>query len=387
MARTLVINEQLDDIADAIREIAGHYDVSDYRSITAAIRAGNGDKIPNGTIFTVPHTVYGNIRFVVRAHNQHKVAGEPTRPTITIQMADLLSANGGTSALALQYDRPEAMCKVEEAIPAGTVVKFTSVVYSSWAAGTWHFTTAQEIPVGAMICLNHYADTALDSCSVQVYTTAKDTSPAQTLALASGDGGATVNLGTWADDMNHPHRISYGSNNEAESNLFAWLNTDGLMSDKWAQKTKYDMLGTSYPSMQGFLGGFPADFRNCLGLSVIPNITNTVFEAQDSETEVNSAYTHNGYFFLPSEKEIYGTNETASEADEVQFDYFKDIGVTNADKLMYAEHAVSPTTYWLRTPNAWNASHVRVCYPGTGGALDGYYANASYALAPLAILA
>ena len=387
MSRVPIINQQLDNIEQAIRELAGEHDFTDWRQIVAAIRAGHADRVPNGTVFTVHHDTYGDLKFVTRARNQHHVVGDATRPTITIQALNLIpSTTAATASLNLQYDRPEAMCRVEEAIPAGTVVKFTSTAVSQWVAGDWHFTVTDEIPVGAMLCLNHYYDTPLGQCSVTVYTTPKDASPAQTLALSSGDGSATVDLGTWGTDMNHPHRISYGSNNEAESNLFFWLNCDGIVSDKWTQRTKYDMLGTWYNGKEGFLGGFPEDFRACLGMCAIPNITNTVFESQDSAYEENTAYTHNGYFFLPSRKEIYGTNENANEDDEVQFAYYKDIGTKDADKLIFAENAVSPTTYWIRTPYAGYAFSVRVCGATSGGVLNGYSADHSIALAPLAIL-
>ena len=102
---------------------------------------------------------------------------------------------------------------------------------------------------------------------------------------------------------------------------------------------------------------------------------------------MNTQYNHNGYFFLPSRKEIYGDNENANENGETQFDYFKDIGTTNADKLMYAKDAASPTSYWLRTPCASYASYVRFCYTGNGGALIYYDATSSGGAAPLAILA
>lgn len=387
MTRVPIINQQLDNIEQAIRELAGEYDFTDWRQIVAAIRAGHADRVPNGTVFTVHHDTYGDLKFVTRARNQHHAVGDATRPTITIQALNLIpSTTAATASLNLQYDRPEAMCRVEEAIPASTVVKFTSTATSQWVAGDWHFTATSEIPVGAMLCLDHDLKTPLDQCSVTVYTTPKDTVATQTLALSSSDGGATVDLGTWGDDMNHLQHISYGSNNEAESNLFFWLNCDGVVSDKWTQQTKYDMLGTWYDGKEGFLGGFQEDFRACLGMCAIPNITNTVFESQDSAYETNTAYTHNGFFFLPSRKEIYGINENENEDDEVQFAYYKDIGTQNADKLMFAENAVSPTSYWIRTPVAGQASGVRICNSSFVGGIAGTSANGSYALAPLAIL-
>ena len=197
-----------------------------------------------------------------------------------------------------------------------------------------------------------------------------------------------MNLGTWGTECNHPQRVSYGSNNEAQSNIFQWLNADtgsANMDSVYEEKTEFDMMDTSFVSKKGFLGGFGAEFRSYLGLAKIPNITNTVFESDPYIK--NDSYFHQGYFFLPSRKEIYGTNENAHEDGETQFDFYKDIMTADADKLMYARGAVNPTSYWLRTPDAGSAVYVRICYTGYGGQLSNVGAGNAFAVAPLAILA
>jgi len=383
------IAESLKELVNATWAISGGYNVTDAKSIVAAIRSGNIDKIPNGSVFKETHDVYGDIYFVTRAKNQHKVVGDPTRPTITIQALYLLSAGGGSTAATFQYDRPEAFYKVTEAIPANTVCKFTTPAYSSWAAGTYNFTATAEIPVGAKLCISGYADAVLTSRKVNVYANAKAATTLAQYTISEGAGVATKDLGTWGTDRNHPQRISYGSNNEAQSNIFQWLNADtgsGYMDSVYEEKTDYDMMDTSFTSKKGFLGGFSDEFRSYLGLCEIPNITNNVFEVSPY-TANGAKYTHNGYFFLPSRKEIYGSNETNGENDEVQFDYYKDIATSNADKLMYAKGATAPTVYWLRTPSAGGADYVRICYAGNGGALRDGSARSANAVAPLAILA
>ena len=376
-------------LVKAVESLAGNYDTTSAASIVAAIRNGDANKIPNGSIFKETHAVYGDIYFVTRAKNQHKVAGDENRPTITIQPLYLLSSNGGSSAATFQYDRPEAFAKVAEAIPANTVCKFTAISYGGWEAGTYHFTATSQISVGSMLCINAYQNTALTSCKVVVYANEKATSASAQYDISSGDGDATVNLGTWGTECNHPQRISYGSNNEAQSNLFQFLNADtgnSYMDSVFTPKTMWDMMDTSFTSKKGFLGGFSDEFRSYLGLCAIPNITNTVFET-NGYTADGKNYTHNGYFFLPSRKEIYGSNETTYEDGETQFDYYRDLATTDADKLMYAKNATSPTSYWLRTPYAGSATNVRICYTGYGGALNRYNADPSIGVAPLAILA
>ncbi|MBR1525592.1 MAG: hypothetical protein IJ640_02915 [Prevotella sp.] len=376
-------------IRDAIYKIAGIYDLTDYKSITAAVRNGDGAKIPNGTTFTVPHSVYGNIDFVVRRKNVDKVYNDANRPTLTIQAKYLLSNNASSSVKTFVYDSREAFASIETAIEAGTVCKFTATAVGAWTAGVYNFTATETIPVGSKLKFdNHAYNTgALTTRKVQVFADAKSTTPLAQYAISSGEGDATLDLGTWGVELNHAHRNAYGSNNEEQSNLFQWLNASGLMSDVFVPKTKYDMLDSSYATLQGFLGGFPQDFLDCLGLCAVHNLTNDVYEAPDSANAKSTEYTHNAYFWLPSRKEIYGTNENTREDSESQFAYYSEIGTTNADKLMYAKGATSPYHYWLRTPNAGNAYYVRRCGTGSGGALGNNHAYGSYGVAPLAIIA
>ena len=375
---------KMDNLIDAVKPSMSDYDLSDYKDIAKCVRDGNGDKIPNGHVFSVTHAVYGDIDFVVRRKNVDKVVGEPNRPTLTIQSKYIISANAGSSASTFQYDRPEAFHSVETTIPANTVCKFSMDGYGGWVAGTYNFTATADIAASSKLCIDYYQDTALTSCKVNVYASAKATTTSAQYAISSGAGSATLDLGTWG---NNPQHVSYGSNNGAQSNIFQFLNGDSgenYMDSIWNPQTPYDMMSTSYTSLKGFLGGFPSDFRDCLGLCEIHNITNNVFESDGYTT--NSQYTHQGYFWLPSRKEIYGTNENANEESETQFPYYQYVGTTNADKLGYAKGATSATTEWLRTPNAGVAYSVRIVHAGGGGALSNNGAYNSSGVRPLAII-
>lgn len=374
-------------VIDELKFIGKRYNPTSYMDITAALRKGDGNLIPNGTQFAVPHSEYGNVDFIVRRRNVDKVVGDADRPTLTIQTKYLISPNAGTSAKALQYDRPEAFQSVAEAIPAGSVCKFYCNGQSSWTAGWYHFTATNGIAVGNKLCISGYYSTELTALKVQVFADAKATSASAQYDILSGEGEATVNLGTWATDANHAQRVSYGSNNWAESGIRQFFNGSGLMSSIYVPKTKYDMMPTAFTSLNGFYGGFPEDFRECLGLCRVHNIANDVYESDDSAITKSTEYYTNDYFWLPSRKEIYGTNENAREDSESQFAYYAEIATTNHDKLLYAKGASGATTYWLRAPHAGRADAVRVCYAGGGGALDYGSATRSHGVAPLAILA
>ena len=359
------------------------WDNATWQDVVLALELGL--TVPNGVEFTVHNEYYGDIDFIVRRSNVDKVSGSPTTPTTTVQCKYLLSDDNGNSAISLQYDRPEAFtAPLESAIAANSKVKFSlNVAYGSWTVGSYQFTPDVQLPVGTALCMSGYQNTALTALKVQAYTDRTCKTKIGEWAVSASDGTESVDLGDW---QNHPQRVSHGSNNEAESNVFQMLNGIGLMRDIWEPKTPYDLMTSNYnnATRYGFLGGFPEDFRQHLGLAVIDNITNNVFECPPMEK--NKAFQHTGYIWLPSRKEIYGSNENANEADETQFPYFEETGTTDADKLMYAKNAVNPKSYWLRTPYAGTANNVRICDTGHGGGLYSSGALGSVGLGPLAIL-
>lgn len=390
MGVSILDGDKMQELINAVWAISGGYNLTDAKSIVAAIRSGNIDKVPNGSVFVEHHEVYGDIYFVTRAKNYHKVVGEPNRPTITIQSMYLLSKNEATAASTFMFDRPEAFYKVTEVIPANTVCKMTLANnYSAWVAGTYNFTPTADIPVGSKLCLSYESNVSLTSLKVVVYADAKAVTPSAEYSISSGDGDATKNLGTFGTELNYPSRILFGSNNDAQSNLFQWLNADSgsaYMDSVFVEKTDFDMMDTSFVSIKGFLGGFSDEFKSYLGLCEIPNITNELYETSPY-TANGQKYTYNGYFFMPSRKELYGTVETSSEADEVQFDYYKYIGTTNPDKLMCAKNSILAGNYWLRTPSSGGAHALRACYRVQNGGFTGSGANNTIAVCVCANLA
>lgn len=425
--------EQGERLIAAILQLNGNYDFTDASSIVNAIRSGNADKVPLGSIFTLENEYYGTIPCVVRRRNVDKVLGDEDRPTITFQTAFLLSTNGGTSAAPFQFDRPEAFYYVSTAIPAGTVCKFTTPTYGNWAAGDYMFTATDTIAVGSRLAISAQQNTALTSCKVNVYESATATSTSAQYAISASDGTETLNLGIFGTDLNVVARVSYGSNNYGESAIHQLLNGDGVMSSAFEAQTPYDLMPTAFTGLYGVFGGFSEEVQGYMPMAKIHCITNNVYEEttpapafstgtayavgdlvtyegfvwrcssahsagawKDAHftkvsraygTAVSGEYYTSGHLWLPSRKEIYGTDETTYSSTEVQLPYYANIGTTNHDKLMYAEDATSPSTYWLRDPNSGNAVSVRNSSIGDGGALNYGNADISFCVAPLGILA
>ena len=370
------MNENMEVQARAI-----NWDNATWQDIVYALN--NNINIPIGTEFEVEHDTYGDengkIQFVVRRSNVDKVHGHPNRPTCTIQTKYLLHGNTGTPVEYLQYDRPEAFIPpLETAISANSVVKMTlDVAYESWTAGDYSFTPTVDLPIGTVLCINEMASAALTSRKVQAYDSPKCLNKLGEWEISSGSELATVDLGTW---QNSPQRVSGGSSNDAQSNLFQWLNADGIARDLWTPQTDFDLMTSDYTAtLKGFYAGFPTAFKSALGLADIHNLTNNVYETGGYQTGEECTYT--GKFWLASRKEVYGTEENSNESAESQFQYFADGG---SEKLTTKSGSVS--SYWLRTPHASYADTVRSCNPTKNPTIRGRMCLGSIALAPVAIL-
>ena len=389
------VGDGIDRLCDAI--LGGTGDLTDYRAIIRAIRNGKIDRIPNGLEFVVPHAVYGNVHFVTMRKNVDKVLGDEERPTLTIKVKYALSDGGGATAATFVYDKPEAFAEAEIAYAADTRFRFEiETTYSKWYAGKYIFVPPIAIQPGYRFCINGYADGELGTArKVTIYENATATTALATVDIIADDEGEAVGLGTFGKELNHAQRVSYGSNNGAESNIRQWLNGKGLMSDIFVPQTKFDMMAPMYANMQGFLGGFPDDFIECLAPCKVHNVSNTVYEcttpaeaysssksyavgdiltyegwvwrcitahasgnwteshftkiAKHYGIEKDSEYWQEGdYFWLASRKEVYGSNETASEESDTQFPYYAEVATTNHDKLLFANGATSAVTDWER---------------------------------------
>ena len=358
--------------------------------------AANGGTVAVGTEFTVSNRFYGDVDFIVRRTNVEHVTGDSTIPTVTIQQKHLIHyirrpEEGGAYAIDAREAFHEPLTSI---IPAGTVCKFTTNAKSSvlpygYSVGTFHFTAASTIPVGAVLCIRDECgnDIAVDLAdnAVTVYLNQKAKEPLAEYPIVEGDVSDAFNLGTWGTDCNHTDRVNFGSNNIAESNLNWYLNVctwDYEIDDVWEPATKYDMLDETCGDISGYLTGFPAAFRAALRRCDIHVLTGS-FESQDSIYTARSQYTYSCKVWLPSMREIFGSNYYGSnELVETQFPAF--VGTTNADKAMHTRAGTTTYPYFMRTPLTSTACYNGMEYTGQGA----YTINAAstVCIAPAAVL-
>lgn len=358
------MNEQLGMIAAAV---GSHVDISTWAGIQRAVRMGIAPNIiPIGTQLLVSHSVYGDRLYDVVAHDYLKSVHDQNAHTMTLLQHDLLPA--------LQFDAPEAFYYAETELPAGTYNFTLATTYSSWLAGTYEFTLTQAVPAGGQLAISGYADADMTARQVRSFANRTATTVTESVAIISGNGGTS--LGTFGEQLNHAHRVSYGSNNYKESAMRQFLNSSAAAGSVWTPQTKFDRPPSWLTTTAGFVAGLSQEFLAVVGDVVLPCSANNAYEAPDSTVVKNTKYTLNEKFYLPSQQEVFGTNTDIIADDSVLLPFYD--GATAADRIKYRDG--SAVYWWLRTPYSWNAYYVRRV--NSDGTLDNGGAIFSYALAP-----
>lgn len=273
--------------------------------------------------------------------------------SMTLQLHDCLP---GT-----QYDAPEALFYCETALAAGTY-NFTLLAgYDTTYGGgkTYQFTLTKEVPAGGQITFPWNWNTQASTTKVSTYKSRTDNAAIETVGVTEGTGG--TNLGT-ADgkttNMNHSHRIRYGSNNWVESAMRQYLNSDKAAGSVWTPQTKFDRPPSWNASTAGFMNGLDADFLAVIGKTTKVTCRNTVTDGGGSDTTKDK-------FFLLSRREVFAGNEVSNVTEGEPYPFYSDYSdYTNAnagaDKNRIKYRGGSPQWWWLRTPYTGHGYYVRI---------------------------
>ena len=323
--------DHLDAIAHALGE---QVDVSDWSGIQKAVKLGIAPKIfPIGTRLTVNHSKYGDMEYTVVAHNHFKNAQSKDAPTMTLMSNNVLPP-------LIQFDSGEAFYQTDTEMLAGKYGFTIPYTIGEWKAGNYYFTLYDTLPAGA----SFYFGSTPDEVAMQILVENFSTSTYYTMLHASLGNGDT-NLGTFGVELNHTHRIYYGSNNYKESAIRQVLNSTSQAGD-WKPQTKYDHYPNWVELTDGFLNGLDSGLRDTIVDVVVPCSANNTFESPDSETTVGGAYTVIDKVFLPSANELGCFGNTISN-DSDTLPYFKN--ASNDMRIKYDKNS-TPRFYWTRTP-------------------------------------
>lgn len=348
--------------------------VDSFQDVRQMVANGHGAQaFPAGAQLIAKHATLGDVIFDVTAHNHHKAPGSADAPTMTLLMHACINGR--------MVDNTEALYYCATALAAGTYHFTLLADYDTTYGGgkTLQFVLSQSVPAGGVLMFPWAYNTQSTATQVSSYASRESTTPIESVGVVEGSGG--TNLGT-ADgnsaNMNHTHRIRYGSNNWREGAVRQWLNSAAPANEWWHPQTIFDRP-PSYANQPGFLAGFDDDFINAVGLVDVTTAYNTVHEVDGS---TGGSYTTRDKFFLPSMVEVgLGNNDSVAEGSIME--YFS--GATDTDRIKY--DIAAPTTaryWWLRSPIPWYGSGVRVVTPS--GALSNISANNGYAVAAACVI-
>lgn len=356
--------------------------VKTWEDVRNAVRLGIAPTLfPVGYEFNVERAGSGTITFVVRGHNHHAAANKKLSHTMTLEMKNVYGTSSAYKGLV--FDATEALYYAETELPAGTYHFTLLSGYDTTYGGgkTLSFTLTKPVPAGGVIMFPWAYNT--QSTATKISTYASNTATAAIESVSVNEGASGTNLGT-ADgntpNMNHSHRIRYGSNNYAQSALRQWLNSDAALGAVWTPQTIFDRppswhTGTD-AAYAGFMNGIEEEFLAVVQPAVIPCRTNSIFEVNSldgTEFAINQTYELEDKFFLLSRPEIYGTWDSSTYKDGELLEYYE--GLTDAERKKFDSFG-SARHVWLRSPNPSYASYER--YVDTGGTL--YYSNADNSL-------
>ena len=293
--------------------------------------------------------------------------------SMTLQLHDCLAS--------MQYDGTEALFYCETELAAGTYHFTLLSGYDTTYGGgkTYQFTLTQPVPAGGQIMFPWGYNTQAASTKVSTYASRTATAAIESVSVVEGTEGTS--LGT-ADgntaNMNHTHRIRYGSNNWVESAMRQWINSDKAAGSVWTPQTKFDRPPSWVASTAGFLNGIDADFLEVIGETEKVTCRNTVTDGGGSDITTDK-------FFLLSRREVYAGNEVSGVIEGEPYPYYSDysdlsVAGTGNDTNRIKYRNGSPQWWWLRTPYSGNGNYVRLI--NTAGNLNNHNAHISYGVAP-----
>ena len=362
--------------------------VDSWQDVRNAVRLGLGAKLfPPGYEFTVHDSDTGIDTVGAMRGNDHLVpANSRLTHSMTLEMKYVYS-NASGSYKAVQYDAKEALYYAEDGLAAGTY-NFT-VANQAWYAAdngkTFQFTLAQAIPAGGQVVVSATYNQALEGKSVKTYSSPSSTAAIETTTLTEGSAGTSLGTTNGAGNINHMHRIVFGSNNYAQSAVRQWLNSSAAAGGVWTPTNKFDRAPSWATTYNGFMHGLPADFLAVVEPAVIPCRTNGVFECASldgTEFTINQVYELKDKFFLLSRPEIYGTGDSTTYKDGELLDYYD--GLTNEERKKY-DNGGTVRYAWLRSPNP--SSVHNACGVDTDGRVSSHTAYNGNGVAPACIIA
>ena len=293
--------------------------------------------------------------------------------SLTLQLHDCLSST-------MQYDAPEALYYAASGLSAGTYNFTIQSGYDETYGGgkTYQFTLTQDVPVGGQLTFGWANNTQAVNAKITSYSGATSTTQIEQVSVTEGNGGTSLGTTDGTNtNVNHIHRVRFGSNNPLQSALRQFLNSDKSAGNVWTPQTNFDRPPAWAGNTAGFMSDLDSDF-----LAVIGKVNKTT--ALNTVTDGGGSVTLDDKFFLLSRSEVYGGLENNINEGS-PYPYYKDYSnfseaseAADINRIKYRNGTAQ--LWWLRSPYAVAANSVRGV--STRGIVSQYSSSGVYGIAP-----
>lgn len=349
------------------------FDVSSWANVQKLVRAGLHDKYFKIGDQLVCQKGGSDLTWDIIGFDHDTPTDTQFTHSMTLQLHDCLPST-------MPFDAPEALYYAENGLSAGTYNFTIQNGYDTAYGGgkTYQFTLANDVPAKGQLTFGWAYNTQAANAKITIYDK-NGNQVGEPIGVTEGSSGTSIGTtdGT-STNLNHIHRVRFGSNNYGESAIRQFLNSSAVAGSVWTPQTKYDRPSSWNESTAGFMNDIDSDFLAVLGASPKLVALNTVTDGGGSVT------INNEKFFLLSRSEVYGGKENNINEGESYpyYSNYSDLSSTgtgdDSNRIKYRNGTAQ--IWWLRSPYSSGGGSVR--YVHESGGLSNRGAYYSYGVAP-----
>lgn len=328
------------------------FDVSTWANVQKLVRAGLHDKYFAVGDQLVCQKGNSDLTWDIIGFDHDTPTDSQYTHSMTLQLHDCLPSK-------MQFDAPEALYYAENGLAAGTYNFTIQSGYDTAYGGgkTYQFTLTNAVDAGGQLTFGWGYNTQAANAKITSYD--EDLVQIEQVSVTEGDGGTS--LGTTdgnSQNVNHIHKIRYGSNNYGKSAIRQFLNSSAAAGSVWeSQDNQFDRPPAWNTDTAGFMSDLDSDFLAVVGAVHKVTCLNII-------TDGGGSAAFDDKFFLLSRSEVYGGNEVTSVDEGSPYPYYSDYSDlseagTGNDSNRIKYRSGTAQTWRLRSPYSAVGGNVR----------------------------
>ena len=329
------------------------FSVSSWANVQKLVRAGLHDKYFAVGDQLVCQKGNSDLTWDIIGFDHDTPTDSQYTHSMTLQLHDCLPST-------MQFDAPEALYYAENGLAAGTYNFTIQSGYDTAYGGgkTYQFTLTNAVEPKGQLTFGWGYGTQAANAKITIYDKNGNQVGSQ---IGVTEGNTGTSLGTTdgnSQNVNHIHKIRYGSNNYGKSAIRQFLNSSAAAGSVWeSQDNQFDRPPAWNSNTAGFMSDLDSDFLAVVGsvhkIACINNVTDGGGSAAFDDK-----------FFLLSRSEVYGGNEVTSVDEGSPYPYYSDYSDlseagTGNDSNRIKYRSGTAQTWRLRSPYSAVGGNVR----------------------------